>query len=1047
MKKKREIKKTIKRKLTQSYGFLVLFFVLIFIAFDAILALRLKEEGVDHWMKQNTDSIFQNIESLIVKSVRVHIKIENEKLLAVASIYSRMADEGMLLPGEARKDILNEISRQKMGESGYSYAIDSRGIMIVHPYEEYVNTDFSGVDVVQKQLSQRSGYLDYMWQNPGETEERHKTLFMTPFEPQDLIIATTAYFDDPTISDIRIDDVRQFIRNSPGLENSTVSLLDSEGYYLIEPEGLKVTSDRNTSILPYLDRIKETESGNFTIPGDSFPQLFSGRKVFYHYMPATDWIILTCGFVRDIYSLITNIILISFVIVSVSVIFLIYLNSMISRRLSQPLNRLVETIERGSEGDMSVRSDLKTGDELEIMGAHFNNFMDAQVKFVSDLKAAQKSIQLLARFPDETPNPVMRIGDGGILEYANRNACSMILPALNLAVGSPVPEKTLDSMVRKDNLIGRNEVSIGESLFSFTATRVVEPDGLYLFGRDITRQKKFESLQLLSENIYRNSIEGIVITDRNGIIDSINPAFTGITGYTEKDALGKKTSILKSHKHDHEFYTDMWRQLLKKGYWDGEIWNRRKDGTVYPEYLTITSLRDNKGEIQHFISFFHDLTEVKEKEDRIRYEATHDSLTGIPNKEYLYSRIQESIDDPDIQNLSVLYVDIRNLNRINESLGTDAGDALLIESARRLKGLFHDGVTVARLGSDDFAVLLNLSHDSPELQKTLDEILRIFHSVFVVKGKEIDIRISLGIAAYPDDDKDARELVAKAETAMRSSRDNVNNYFQFYNPGMKSTGLSRVELESSLRKAVEEKLFYLHYQPKVDARTGLITGSEALVRMHPVDGRLIGPDQFIPVAEEIGLIEALGAWVLERACRDTRTLHDQGFEDLTVAVNLSPWQFRRDDLPRQVENIVKSTGLPMNRLNLEITEGMAINNVDKSLEMMKKLTALGLSLSIDDFGTGYSSLSYMAEFPVDVLKIDKSFVKGIPDDVKVTGVALAILSLAQHLGMDTVAEGVETEEELNFFRDKGCDLIQGYYFHKPMTFEEYGNALRKDRSR
>jgi len=1039
---KKRIKKSIKRKLARSYGSLLLLFILIFISFNTLLVLELKAQGIDLWMMESNASIFHNIEGLIAKSVRDHIKLENEKLISMAGMYSDLAAEGIITHDEALAKVISKISHQKIGESGYSYAVNSRGIMVAHPVKQFIGKDFSNDPIVGNQHQKGEGFLDYQWQNPGEKVKRNKTLYLTTYKPLDLVISTTAYVDDPTISSIRIEDVRQFLLNSPGIENSNTSLLNGEGTFLIKPEGIKDLPDKNVLITPYLNIIKKSGHGKFTIPSSRFPGILYNRIVYYQYLSGIDWIIATCGNVGEIYSLLINIIVISLVVAAASVILLISLNNLISHRFSGPLIKLVNTLDQGSAGDHSARSDLKTGDEFEVLGSHFNTFMDAQQRFLDEQEAAQKSIKLLARFPDENPSPILRIDGDGILEYANANAVQWILPALNLSLGKTVPDGILDLMIRQDNLIGRNEISVGDHIFSFSTSRMTEPDSLYLYGRDITRQKKFESLQLLSENIFRNSIEGIVITNGKGVIESINPAFSSITGYSEKDAIGKNPSILRSHKHSPDFYKRMWEQLLVKGYWDGEIWNRRKNGTVYPEYLTITSLRDNYGDIQHFISFFHDLSEVQEKEERIEYEATHDSLTGLPNKDYLYRKIQQRISDSQEKGFSILYVDIRNLNRINESLGTDAGDAVLIESARRLKELCREGMTAARLGSDDFALLLPQKSSSPELQTALNEILNVFHSVFLVKGKDVDIRVSMGLSVYPDDDRDPKELVAKAEMAMRSSKDNVNSFYQFYTPRMLSPGLSRLELESSLRRGIEEKLFYLNYQPKVNARTGLIIGSEALVRMEPVDGHLIGPDLFIPVAEEIGLIEALGAWVLEQACRDTRYLHSQGFENLSVAVNLSPWQFRRRDLPQQVENIVESTGLRMECLNLEITEGMAINNVGKSLEMMKQLTALGLSLSIDDFGTGYSSLSYLVDFPVDVLKIDKSFVNGIPFDNKITGVALAIISLARNLGMETVAEGVETREQLDFFIEKGCETIQGYYFHKPMRLEEYESALR-----
>jgi diguanylate cyclase (GGDEF)-like protein/PAS domain S-box-containing protein len=672
--------------------------------------------------------------------------------------------------------------------------------------------------------------------------------------------------------------------------------------------------------------------------------------------------------------------------------------------------------------------------------------MQSNQLFINNLNEARSEIRTLAKFPDDNPNPVIRVDSNKRIEYANIKAQELVLEPLGFGLGDTISEELYSNLKDSHTLSGRNEVEIGEKIFSFSISFIHDPEGIYFYAKDISRQKKFESLQLLSENIFSNSIEGIVITDSEGIIESVNPAFTKITGYTKEEAIGKNPRILKSHRHSREFYRNMWEQLHEKGFWSGEIWNRRKNGSVYPEYLTITSIKNEKGEVNQFISFFHDLSAVKEREDRIAYESTHDKLTGLPNRDFLVLEAERLIKNAEAVNegFSFIYIDINNFKRVNESIGPEAGDLILIEASKRLDELFKNANSVIRIGGDEFVCILTGKTEAKEISYVLEDIIGIFKPAFYAGGREVNLEITLGVSTFPYDDILPLELLAKAEAAMRASKKDINSPYIFYSPSFRKEGLSRLEIESGLKTAFENQRFYLNYQPKVSALTGKIIGSEALVRLKPIEGQFIGPDIFIPVAEEIGLIEPLGAWVLEKACRDTKKLIEKGFTKLHVAVNLSPWQFRNAALSDQVSNIIASTGIPAANLNLEITESMAIDDVEESIRMMRKLTNIGLTLSIDDFGTGYSSLSYLSSFPVNVLKIDKAFVDGIPEDPKKTGVVLAILSLASNLGMETVAEGVENFEQYQFLKDRGCTMIQGYYFHKPLLIGDFEEAMRKE---
>ena len=1024
---------------------MVLLLMVIFIIFNLFIVSLFKTRGIDKLIENSISSYFSNIDNLARKSLRQHLELENKMLVSLTSLYYDFAKNGYITENEAKGSVINLISNYKLGESGYSYIIDFNGTMIAHPVTQYLGKNMSNNKVIKWQIDRKKGYTEYKWKNPDDEIEQDKVLYMDSFSPWNWIITTTAYIEDKEVIDIRIEDVKNFITNKNINGINCISLRDGTGNIILNQKMNPDTKVLGSSeIIPHLEEIKTSVSGRFTLHPQGSSRKDSGVVVFYSYYKDLDWIITAAGSTKTLYSSVNTSYLIFFVSLLISTVVFLILNEEISKKITAPMKELIKILDTCAGGDQAIRVDITTSDELGILGMHFNKFMEKQQEYIEKINKAQNSIKILAKFPDENPNPVIRLSKDGILEYANKNASQFICSPLKIKVGDYIPEDLLSNFLKTDTLTGRNEFVIDDHIYSFTVSYIHEPEGTFIYGTDITKQKKYESIQLLSENIFNNSIEGIVITDSYGIIESVNPSFTSITGYSSKEAKGQNPRILKSHKHGSDFYNKMWESLKNKGFWSGEIYNRRKNGEIYPEYLTISAIMDKNGDTVSYVSFFHDISEIKEKEEKIIYEATHDQLTGLPNREYLNRNIDTLIrkSEKDGMKFSVLYLDINNFKRINESLGSEAGDILLIEAGRRLSEYLKSPDFAVRVGSDEF-VCLCCGKDEKEIITVTEEISRLFKPSFVIKGNEVDIDISAGISVYPNDDMNAMELVAKAEAAMRTSKNDVNISYSFYTPSYKIEGLSRLEIESGLKSSFENNKFYLAYQPKVSASDKKIIGSEVLLRIEPINGHHIGPDIFIPVAEEIGLIEPLGSWVFEKACRETKKLIENGYSDINIAVNISPWQFRRSDLPDQVKNIIESVGISPGNINLEITESMAIDDVEESIKMMKKLTDTGITLSIDDFGTGYSSLSYLSQFPVDILKIDKAFVNGIPSDKKKTGVVLAILSLAKNLGMKTVAEGVETDEQYIFLKERGCTQIQGYYFHKPMSFSDYSSVLEK----
>ena len=570
-----------------------------------------------------------------------------------------------------------------------------------------------------------------------------------------------------------------------------------------------------------------------------------------------------------------------------------------------------------------------------------------------------------------------------------------------------------------------------------------------MFGtvQDITLLKHSEQQLALAARVFDNSIEGITVTDVNGVIQSVNRGFTHITGYSPEEAVGQRPSILKSDRHDQAFYQAMWQTLLATGRWEGEIWNRKKNGEVYPEWLTITAITDDFGQISHHVAVFHDRSEVRGFEEQLSFQANHDALTGLPNRTLLLDRLAVAIGHAQSQErlVAVLTIDLDNFKHVNDSLGHTVGDVLLQKVAERLKGCVAPDITVARLGGDDFAILIEQLPGEQEAVRVAQTLITAFGALFNLAVYETVVTVSVGISFFPADGADADTLLKNAELAMYRAKEEGKNTYQMFTKSMNAQVVHRLSLENSLRKALDRQEFLVYHQPKVSLATGRIVGMEALVRWQTTDGRLISPLDFIPLAEETGLIVPIGEQVLRQACLDVKGWLRDYDDRLALSVNLSPRQFMQKDLLATVTGILAETGFPPQRLELEITESAVMANEEAAIALLLELKGLGVRLALDDFGTGYSSLHYLRKLPFDTIKMDRSFVKDLPGNRNSAAIAITILTLAHSLGMEVVAEGVETEEQLEFLRSRNCAEIQGFLFSPPVPAEDFAAMLRADR--
>jgi diguanylate cyclase (GGDEF)-like protein/PAS domain S-box-containing protein len=561
---------------------------------------------------------------------------------------------------------------------------------------------------------------------------------------------------------------------------------------------------------------------------------------------------------------------------------------------------------------------------------------------------------------------------------------------------------------------------------------------------DITEHHQIEEKLRLAAMVVANTRDGVVITDMEPRILAINPAYTEITGYHEAEVIGQNPRLLQSGRHDRAFYQAMWASIRDMGYWRGEVWNRRKNGDLYPQWLTISIVRNDRGEATHYVGVLTDISQIKHAEERVERLAHYDSLTGLPNRLLAQSRLAHALEQAQRRGhrVGVLFIDLDRFKTVNDSLGHPVGDELLRAITDRLGERFRHEDTLARLGGDEFLVVLEYLQRPEEAALVAHTIISLLEQPFTLAGgQELYLSASIGVSLYPDDGHSAAELIQHADTAVYQAKTQGRNTYRFYTEALTRTAHERLDLESRLRRALERNEFLLHYQPLMSVGKEQMVGVEALVRWQPPGEALTPPMRFIPLAEETGLIVPLGEWVLRTACVQAKAWLDAGWPPLLLAVNLSARQFQQPDLIDRIHAVLLDTGLPATSLELEITESTLMEQGQQAAITLTALKKLGVRLAIDDFGTGYSSLAYLKRFPIDKLKIDQSFVRDIPQDSNDMEIASAIIALAHNLRLEVLAEGVETPEQLAFLRERGCDACQGYLFSRPLPAEELAQWL------
>jgi len=663
---------------------------------------------------------------------------------------------------------------------------------------------------------------------------------------------------------------------------------------------------------------------------------------------------------------------------------------------------------------------------------------------ITERKKSLQKIESLARFPEENPQPVLRVNYNYDVLYNNPSSNQMIR-TWNEASHKKIPDdwKDIIDSCQQSRDYQFFENKIGQRIYTWLMFPSKIGEYINCYGHDVTEQKESENVLKQAYQVFENISEGIMICNKNDVITAINPAFTNITGYSEIDILGQSASILNVAANEKKFFRNGKSIVKIKGKWQGEHFFQKSSGEEIPVSLSISTIKNDK-KISSYIYVFSDIAEHKQAQQHIHNLSYYDPLTNLPNRPHIHEKLCDLLEDANkfSHSVSVIYLNLNRFKTINESLGHKTADRALALVAQRLSAAIPTNAFLGRMGADEFIIIVDNSIIDTEDNEIISQISMAFDDSFELQGQETFINATLGVSHYPIDGYLPDELIKHAESAVVHAKQK-GKYFEIYSNELLTRNKEHIIFETNLRKALERNEFVLYYQPKVDLKTKKIVGLEALIRWQRPDIGLVPPNDFIPLLEETGMILSVGNWVIEEACRQLKEWEHMGFANINVAVNLSGKQFNQKNLANNILTILNDAGVNPRNIELEITESTIMRQYENVIATLNELHSHNFLISIDDFGTGYSSLAYLKHFPIDILKIDRSFVMEIPKDKDDTAIVNTIISMGHNLNLKVIAEGVETLDQVNILENMGCELAQGFYFSKPVPANVVADLLKK----
>ncbi|MGR0183375.1 bifunctional diguanylate cyclase/phosphodiesterase [Azospirillum aestuarii] len=953
---------------------------------------------------------------------------------------------------EREKEYLPEVSiRQSIKETlrplrffagrGYYFIDDMQGTCVLLPTDPQRegsslldNRDDQGRPIMRNLIRavddpEMQGFTRYRWYAPGNPHSMSdKFAYVRRFEPFDWLIGAGDYVG--AVEEKLQRETLERLRARRFGDSGFIAVLREDGEVLLSPTS-PAAEGRNARDLPWeteRDLVTRLLEAGLTGGGElrfDWVHPVTGRpapKLSYASAPDVwGWVLVAGFYADDIDSVMAQ------------------RRAEISAGMKKRILTTVAVLALALGASAGV-SWLVTGWVRRIVRGYQSNMRE------SDSMLRERARQLyLANFFVDHVSEIVVLADAELrIAYVNPFGCDALGAPLAGLAGTHADllerfrDEAVEASAHYETLYQTRD---GRALeLEVTASRVTyEGDAYYCaIARDISERKRAEWELRLSAKVFDNAAEGMVVTNEKNRIVAVNDAFCRITGYSREEVIGGDPAMLASGRQDGAFYAEMWVKLKEEGHWSGEIWNKRKSGEVYPEWLSIQMVRNEAGEAVNYIAAFSDITEKRAQEERIRHLAQYDFLTDLPNRFLLCDRLERAMLAADRHGTKVglLFVDLDRFKTINDSLGHGVGDRLLRAVGARLLETVRASDTVSRQGGDEFVILVN-DLDGPDAACSVArKVLRAMTESFPVDGHELQISPSIGIALYPDDATTIDALLKCADMAMYAAKEAGRANHQFFTPQLNKRASERMWLESNLRHALADNELELHFQPQFAVDGRRLVGAEGLLRWRRRDGTMIPPGQFIPVAEDTGLIQPIGDWVLGEACRRAADLLARG-HPLLIAINLSAVQLRRPGLADRVAFWLDAYKVPARCLELEVTESVLMDESDMVTGTFARLREMGVALAIDDFGTGYSSLSYLKRFRVDKLKIDRSFVTSLTDGSDGGAIAEAIIGMARSLRMQTLAEGVETEEQFGGLARLGCDQIQGYLLGRPMPYDDF----------